>query len=516
MSILPEPERELGLAAAATDKTRPRTSIEELAVKAFGKDGMERLEAIRVQSRLDADVFYQEQKKRDAKYARRRKQPEVAPYDDDAERHALGSLLMDPSRLPDVAQVLGERTTYFYRGAHQVIYGAILRLAAKREPIDLYTVVRELTAAGEMERVGAVSFVYDIQESTPTAANAAYYAKVVREMAARRLLIESGHSLAERAGLDDDLLLLVEEGRRMLADVETQNVVRDSTLTAEVGMTELMAELESVYQSRREYLGIPTGFTELDRQLNGLQRGAMLTVAARPKMGKSVFAQNIAVAVARQGIPVLFFSCEMPSSQILTRMLAAELRMEFNRVAGARFDADGWVRVSEAASRLGALPLALDQSRNIVEIQVAARKFKATYPNAGLIVVDYLQQVTGTANREYAREQEVAQVARELKSLALELDVSLLALAQLNREVEHRATKRPQLSDLRESGEIEQVSDMVAFLYRDDYYDVESREAGKPSEVEFILAKNRNGAEGEVLFDAHLEFMLFQDRANTF
>lgn len=411
-----------------------------------------------------------------------------------------------------VAEVLGENTQNFYRMPHKLTYGAILRLWKARSPIDLFTVTRELRTREELSRAGGVAYLYELQESVPCSANVGFYAEAVREEGDRRRLIEAGNEIASRASREEvSSADALESGKRLLTTIETRREA-ETTMWAEAGMKTLLAEMEEIQSRRREFLGLTTGFHELDKLLNGLQGGQLVLVAARPSMGKSAFAQNIMVHVARrEHLPALLFSLEMPATQVYARMIAAETRIDSHLIANGAMGVESWSRVCEAAGDIGCLPIGIDRSDTMAQIMAISRAAVREHPNLGFIVVDYLQLITGkTAGEHQYREREVAEHTRMLKNLALDLNVPVIGLSQLNREVERRNDKRPLLSDLRESGELEQAADVVMFLYREDYYDVSKTAPGMPSETEIIVRKNRNGGLGTVFLDFRLEYLLFQ------
>lgn len=418
-----------------------------------------------------------------------------------------------------VVENLGETSQNFYRIPHKLTYAAVVRLWKARVPIDLFTVTRDLKTRGELERVGGVRYLYELQECVPGTANVWVYAEAVREEGKRRRLIDAGNEIASKASREEvPASETLESGKQLLTSIETQGAGVDTTVWVEAGMATLLSEMEEIQTRKREFLGLSTGFHDLDKTLNGLQGGQLLLVAARPSMGKSAFAQNIMAHVAsRERLPVLLFSLEMTATQVYARMIAAETRIDSQSVINGALSPASWARVCEAAGTLGSLSIGIDRSDSIAKIMAVSRNALREHPNLGVVVVDYLQLITGKATGDFQyREREVAENTRLLKNLALELNVPVIGLSQLNRETEKRGDKRPLLADLRESGELEQAADVVMFLYREDYYNEGATPPGNPSETEILIRKNRNGGLGTVMLDFYRPWLLFQTPNDAF
>ena len=437
---------------------------------------------------------------------------DVSPHDLDAERYVLGALMVNTEAIHQVHPILGDQTTVFFKGAHQYMYGAALRLAQRSDPIDIYTLADELKRADDLSRAGGVDYLYAVQESVPSAANAEYYAEAVRDRATRRDLITAGTEIIARAGRADiELEEVIDQAQRILFEVNYRE--ERGFVDVETVLRETMEYVEELFKRKDKLVGIPTGLPDLDQLLYGLNPADLVIVAARPSVGKSAFAHNIAGNIAcRQGADqkgVAIFSLEMGREQILTRMLATIGKIDMSRVRQGTLNSDDWRRLSEAAGQLENAQLFINDTPGItlMEVRSECRRLKMRYPELGLVIVDYLQLLAGGSRSAHSREQEISEYSRSLKELARELDVCVMALSQLNRAVESRNDRRPMLSDLRESGAIEQDADIVMFLYRDDYYDENSESAGQ---VEVIVRKHRNGALGTITLDFQGPYLLFK------
>ncbi len=426
---------------------------------------------------------------------------DVSPHDLDAERHVLGAFLVDQDAVHLAASILGEQTTVFFKASHQLIYAAALRLANKGDPLDLYTITDSLKRAGDLEKIGGVRALYDIQEGVPTAANIEYYANIVREMATRRELIQAGAEIVSRAGrIEVELDETLDQAESSLFGIYRGET--NGFIDIDQSLLEATERINRLYNQSSKLIGIPTGFPELDQTIYGLNRSDLIIVAARPGMGKSSFAHNLALNVSllqteeEEPPAVAFFTTEMPADQIVMRMLSTVGEIDMSRIRMGKIEHDEMKRISEAAQEIerGQIYINNAPSLTLMDIRSESRRLKIRRPNLGLIIVDYLQQLTSGSRQYQSREQEISEYSRSLKSLARELDVPVLALSQLNRGVESRPDKRPQLADLRESGAIEQDADIVLFLYRDDYYNPEDSDT--PGEVEVIVRKHRNGPIG--------------------
>ncbi|MDA1190647.1 MAG: replicative DNA helicase [Candidatus Poribacteria bacterium] len=436
---------------------------------------------------------------------------EVSPHDIDAEKHVLGSMMIDPDAVHRVIPTLGDQTTIFFKAAHQLMYAAALRLVQRNDPIDIFTLTNELKRSGDIERVGSVPYLYEVQESVPTSANVEFYTHIVREKAIRRQLITAGTEIVSRAGRDEiELDEVIDQAQRIIFDVNRGDQ-RRGFVEIEQALTETMEHIEALFQRKDKLVGTPTGLPDLDQLLSGLNPSDLLIVAARPSMGKSAFVHNIAANIAiREGKPVALFTLEMGREQIVTRLLATEGRIDMQKIRSGNLNMDDWNRLSQAAGPISESPLYINDAPgiSIMEIRSECRRLKLREPELSLVVIDYLQLMSGGSIRSQSREQEISEYSRSLKELARELSVPVIALSQLNRAVESRPDKRPQLSDLRESGAIEQDADIVMFLYRDDYYNPESSEL--PGQVEVIVRKHRNGPLGTVTLGFQQKYLKFE------
>ena len=418
----------------------------------------------------------------------RRTRPErIPPHNLEAEESVLGSMMLSAEAIASVVEVV--KPEDFYRPAHQTIYEVLYAIYARGEPVDAITAVEELRRRQALEKVGGPLYVYNLVETVPTPASAGYYAKIVADHALLRRLIEAASRIMTSAyAVPEDPRKAADEAEALVYGVARREE-RDAVVALRELVDESMLALEHIQQRESAFAGVPTGFTDLDHLLSGLQRGNLVVVAARPGVGKSSFVTNIARNVAADaGVPVAMFSLEMSRFEIGMRLLCGEARVAWDRVRSGRVATDEWTRIVEAAEVLHEAPLYIVDAGNvtIVDIRAKARRLKSGR-GLGLIIVDYLQLMSGYARAE-SRQQEVAEISRSLKLLAKELDIPVIAVSQLNRNPETRADKRPQLSDLRESGAIEQDSDIVMFIHREDSDDPQVK--GK---ADIIVAKHRNG-----------------------
>ena len=420
------------------------------------------------------------------------------PQDLAAEQSVLGGMLLSKDAIADVVEVV--RSEDFYRPAHQVVFDVVLDLYGRGEPADPVTVGAELTSAGKLSAVGGAPYLHTLISSVPTAANAGYYAEIVAERAVQRRAIEAGtrivqlgYGAAAGSGPGDVEELL----DRIQAEAFAVSGVRAAgdVLPVDALVAESLAQLEAIAGAGGLLTGVGTGFAELDELTQGLQPGQMVAVGARPAIGKSALALTIARAAAlKQRRATAIFSREMSRGEIMQRLLSAESGTALHTMRAGRMNDDQWQRIMQAAADLDGAPLFLDDTAaSVMEIRARARRLKQRY-DLRLLVVDYLQLLSG-GRRAENRQVEVSEYSRSLKLLAKELDISVLALCQLNRGPELRADKRPTLADIRETGAVENDSDVVVLMHREDVFDRESARAG---EADLILAKNRNGPTGSV------------------
>jgi replicative DNA helicase len=435
------------------------------------------------------------------------------PQDVAAEQCVLGGMLLSKDAIADVIEVL--KAGDFYRPVHATIFDAVLDLYGRGEPADMITVAAALADSGELGRVGGAPYLHTLIASVPTAANAAYYARIVAERAVLRRLIEAGTRIVQlgygsAAGAGRDVDDLVDLAQQAVYDVTERRVSEDFAILSDL-LQPTLDEIEAVGAQSGVMTGVPTGFTDLDRLLNGLHPGQLVIVAGRPGLGKSTAAMDFARATSvKHNFASAIFSLEMSKVEIVMRLLSAEARVPLHVLRSGQLSDDDWTKLARRMGEISEAPLFVDDTpnMNLMEIRAKARRLKQRH-DLKLIIVDYLQLMT-SPKRVESRQQEVAELSRGLKLLAKEVECPVVAVSQLNRGPEQRNDKRPQLSDLRESGSIEQDADVVILLHRDDYYDKESPRAG---EADFIVAKHRNGPTDTVTVAAQLHLSRFVDMA---
>ena len=432
------------------------------------------------------------------------------PQDLIAEQGVLGGMLLSKDAIADVVEIIRERD--FYRPAHELIYDAIVDLYGRGEPVDPVTVSAELTKRGDIARAGGAPYLHTLISSVPTAANAGYYAKIVRERAILRRLVEAGTKIVQlgystEGEVDDAVDQAQAEVYSVTERRANEDYVQLSTL-----LPAALDEIEKISQGVMGE-GVKTGFKELDSLTNGLHPGNMIVLAARPAVGKSTLGLDIArYASIHKGDTSVIFSLEMSRSEITMRMLSAEARVALNNIRAGTLNDEEWARLARRMGEISDAPLFIDDSPNLslMEIRAKARRLKQRH-DLKLIVIDYLQLMT-SGKRVENRQQEVSEFSRQLKLLAKELNVPIIAISQLNRSPEQRSDKKPLLSDLRESGSIEQDADVVILLHRDDLYDNQNRSG----EADLIVAKHRNGPTRTITVSAQLHFARFVDMPPTY
>ncbi len=429
----------------------------------------------------------------------------MPPQNVEAERSTLGSMLLEKDAIYKSIEIL--KPDDFYREAHRVIFEVVAGLANKGEPVDIITVSEELKQRNMLDKIGGVAYLTVLANSVPTAANIEYYAKIVEEKALLRSIISVATEIVGMgyAGTDDVNNILDEAEKRIFQISQKRNV--KGFVNLKNILIETFERIEKIYETKGGVTGVPTGFSDLDRMTAGLQPSDLIILAARPSMGKTTFALNIArnVAVDKK-IPVVVFSLEMSKEQLALKLLCSEAGVDNQRIRTGTLMDNDWPRLSHALGHLSDCSIFIDDSPGLtaLEIRSRARRIKAEN-GLGLVVIDYLQLMQ-SRNRSENRQQEVSEISRSLKSLARELSVPVISLSQLSRAVEQRTDKRPYLADLRESGSLEQDADLVAFLYRDDYYNPET---DKKNITELIIAKQRNGPVGTVELLFQKEFSKF-------
>ncbi len=417
----------------------------------------------------------------------------MPPHNLQAEESLLGAMLLSREAVAAAAELVTAND--FYKPAHGHVYDAVSTLTARGEPVDPVTVADELRRADLLDAIGGSSTLLSLQANTPATSNAARYATIVEEHALLRRLIGVAGEIAELGyGLPDDVTKTIDTAESMVYDL-SQHRITDSTAELRDLLAETLGRIEEMYDRGDSITGTPTGYTDLDTLTAGLQPEALIVVGARPAMGKTAFALGMAAhAAMTANRPVLFFSLEMSRLELSQRLLCSEARVDSSRVRNGKLDDNDWSRITSAVGRLAEAPIWLDDNPNvsIMEIRGKARRLRSKIGDLGLVVVDYIQLMTGRTSAE-SRQVEVAEISRGLKILARELHCPVVALAQLNRSLEQRADKRPMLSDLRESGALEQDADVVMFLYRDEIYNPESPDQGT---AEVLVAKHRSGPTG--------------------
>jgi replicative DNA helicase len=431
----------------------------------------------------------------------------VPPNSIDAEKSTLGSMLLDRDAIAKVIEILKPKD--FYREAHTIIFNAINRLFDKGEPVDLVTVSEELNETGHLEAVGGASYITSLVNSVPTAANVEHYAKIVEEKAILRRLIKTADQIAQLGYKgDQEIDNILDQSEQLVFNLSQRRTVQTFDGIKDILM-DTFDNLEKLYNNKGDVTGIATGFRDLDKMTSGLQPSDLFILAARPSMGKTALALNIAQhAAVNEKKSVAIFSLEMSKSQLVQRMLCSEAQVDSHRLRTGFLNENDWRRISQGAGRLGESKIFIDDTPGItvMEMRAKARRIQAEH-GLDLILIDYLQLMTGGSGSE-SRQQEVSDISRSLKGLARELSVPVVSLSQLSRAVEQRNDKRPQLSDLRSSGSIEQDADVVAFIYRDDYYNPDSERAGI---TEIIIGKQRNGPVGTVELAFQKEYTKFVD-----
>ena len=420
----------------------------------------------------------------------------IPPHDIEAEQAVIGSMLTDKDAVQSAVEKLV--VDNFYREDNKLIFEAIMNLYNRSEPIDLITVKDELTSMGSFEKVGGFEYLATLPDKVPTTANVEKYISIVEEKAILRNLIKTANEIID-LGYDatEDIEDIMAGAEKKIFDI-IQNKNQKSYTPIKDILIDSFAKLEELYNQKSKITGVPTGFIDLDNKTAGLHGSDLILIAARPAMGKTAFALNIAAhAAIRENIPVAVFNLEMSKEQLVNRILCMEAMVDSNKLMTGKLDEDDWTKLAGVIGPISDSGIYIDDTPgiSITEIRTKCRKLKME-KNIGLVVIDYIQLIQGSGNKKNgSREQEIAEISRSLKILAKELNVPVIALSQLSRAVEQRQDHRPMLSDLRESGSIEQDADIVMFLYRDDYYNPQSEEKDL---TEVILAKHRAGSIGTV------------------
>ena len=435
----------------------------------------------------------------------------VPPQDLVAEQSVLGAMLLSKDAIADVVEVL--REVDFYKPAHGTIYAAILDIYGRGEPADAITVSNHLTKLGQIAAAGGPTYLHTLVASVPTAANASYYARIVNERSILRRLVEAGTRITQMgmAG-DSEVDAIVDRAQAEVYEVTSRRAAEDYLPLADI-MGGTLAELEAIENRGGHLVGVPTGFAGLDDITHGLHGGQMIIVAARPAMGKSTLGLDLARAASIQhNLTSAIFSLEMGRNEIVMRLLSAEAGVNLSAMRSGTVSDPDWGRLASKIGQINEAPLFIDDSPNLtmMEIRAKARRLKQRH-DLKLLIIDYMQLMT-SGKRVESRQVEVSEFSRSLKLLAKELDIPVVAISQLNRGAEQRQDKRPLLSDLRESGSLEQDADMVILLHREDAYDRDTIRAG---EADFIIAKHRNGPTGTVVVAFQGHYSRFVDMAQV-
>ena len=437
----------------------------------------------------------------------------VPPQNLEAEQSILGSILLENSAINSVLEVLTKND--FYNEAHRKIFHVIIELSEKNEPVDLITLSNALRDKNLLDAAGGTAYLASLVDNVPSAANVANYARIVKEKSILRGLIGSATDIITscyETGSDVDQVL--DRAEHSIFEI-SENKVRPSFYPIREIVKDSFRSIEDLYARKELITGVPTGFEKVDDLTSGLQKSELIIIAGRPSMGKTAFALNIAQFASLEGqTPVAIFSLEMSKEQIAFRLLSSEAKVDSQRLRKGFLGETDWPKLTTAAGRLSEAPLFIDDTPaiTVLEMKAKSRRLKADQ-GLGLIIVDYIQLMRGGSYRD-SREQEISEISRSLKSLAKELKVPVIALSQLNRKVEDRTNRRPQMADLRESGAIEQDADVIAFIYRDEVYN-KSEDNPEKGTAEIIIGKQRNGPTGTVKLAFLEKFTSFENLART-
>ena len=435
----------------------------------------------------------------------------IPPQNIEAEKSVIGSMLVEKEAIGKGIEVLGNEEP-FYKEAHKKIYSAIVELFMKNEPVDLVTMTEDLRRKGNLEAIGGTAYLTEMINSVPTAANVEYYAKIVLEKATLRGLINACDEIKNLSyESTEEVDRVVDSAEKIIFSVTQEKIKQDFVPIKHIIKDSFQA-IEELYAKKEHVTGIPTGYREFDLRTSGLHGSELIVIAGRPSMGKTSFALGIAhKAGVEEKIPVALFSLEMSREQLVQRMLCSEARVDAQKVRTGYLSESDWPKLTIAAGRLAEAPIFIDDTPaiSVLEVRAKARRLKAEH-NIALIVIDYLQLMSGSGRIEN-RQQEISEISRSLKSLARELNVPVIALSQLSRAAEQRPSHKPQLSDLRESGAIEQDADLVAFIFREEYYEPDNPEVRGIAEIN--IGKQRNGPTGTLQLAFIKEYTRFENLA---
>lgn len=434
----------------------------------------------------------------------------VPPHSIDAEQSVLGGLMLDNRAFDQVADRLREPD--FYRNEHRLIFRVMTRLLEQNKPIDVLTVSESLREMHELEQVGGEVYLFELANNTPSAANISAYADIVRERSMLRQMIAAASDIADNAfnSQGRSIVELLDAAEQRVFSISGQGGRGAGPVNIKQYLSKTMDRIDTLFQSGSSITGVPTGYHDFDDMTSGLQASDLVIIAGRPSMGKTTFAMNIAEHVAiKSRSPVLIFSMEMPGEAIVMRLLSSLCRIDQLRIRTGKLADDDWPRISSTVSMLSEAPLFIDDTPGLspAEMRARARRLAKEHGQLGMIMVDYLQLMQVPGHNEN-RTAEISEISRSLKGLAKELKVPVVALSQLNRGLEQRADKRPVMSDLRESGAIEQDADLIAFIYRDEVYNENSPDKGT---AEIIIAKQRNGPIGKLRLTFMGQYTCFEN-----
>ena len=427
----------------------------------------------------------------------------LLPQSIEAEEAVLGAILENPAALGRVVEFLKPES--FYKPAHKIIYDAMLNMFRKNEPIDIVTISEYLRNREELELAGGRAYINDLAINVVTTTNIEYYAKIVQEKEIKRALINAGSEIVSMSYESEDTDNVLDNAQKLIFNIASQKDTSDLVAIQDL-VVESYEQIEQRFNNKDELVGVTTGFYDLNALTSGLQKSDLIILAARPSMGKTAFALNLAQNVALKGKKaVAIFSLEMPKQQLTKRMLCSEAEVDTQRITSGNIQPKDWEKLVDAMTRLSDAKIYIDDTSGVTatDIKAKCRRLMMEEKNLGLIIIDYLQLMEGGGNTN-DRNQQISQISRSLKGLARELDVPIIALSQLSRGVEQRNDKRPMLSDLRDSGAIEQDADIVMFIYRDEYYNRD--DVNNKGKAEVIIAKHRNGPVGtvELLFQSNI------------
>ena len=436
----------------------------------------------------------------------------IPPYNIEAEESLLGAMLISRDAVSSVLEIV--KSDDFYRKQNQIIFDAILELFSKGEPSDPITIADHLKKKGSLEEVGGKTFIHSLISNIPLAANAEYYGRIVRNHSILRKLIYAATNIATMGyEVPEDLVATVDKAQELIFSIYqdlNQGNNKNSIAVMKDIAPEVFDEVEKLHEAGSDVSGIPSGYIELDKYTLGFQKSDLIIIAARPGMGKTSLVLGMALNITlKEKLPVALFSLEMSKHQVGQRLMSAQSRIDLQRFRDGKIKEDEWTKLGRAVEKLAECKLYVDDTAflTVMDLRSRARMMASTY-GIKMIIVDYLQLMQSTSNYRGNKVQEITEISQNLKGIAKELNIPVIAVSQLSREVEKRESKRPQLADLRESGSIEQDADLVAFVYRDEYYDENSNKKG---EADLIIAKHRNGPTGKVKLQFNKRYALFSN-----